>query len=193
MSSTVDGVGIADAPASGEIDRRTILKLGLFGTIAAMGGLVVKNLADYMGEFGISPTGAVFTGHTGQFHPGMTPIHFMSPYGRFGFWLVYIIPEYGGEGQHEGLLALADILDYGRSPARWRQDLSINGQTGYFVGAFRCSQFTYSGVRIFGPASRNMDTMEIEINKFGNVIVHTRRVAKGGSSPGANAARAVRI
>jgi hypothetical protein len=141
----------------------------------------------------ISLPDAVFVGHVSRLPPGMQPVHFDAPHRPGGFWVVHIIPEYGGEGRYEGLLALADLLDGGRNPARWREDLAYEGHAGLFQGAFRCARFSYAGGRVFGPAPRNMDTMEIEINKDGYVTVHTMRVKKGGQTPIENAARAVPI
>src|SRR4051812_19273024 len=111
-SSTTNGLGIIEAPAREEIDRRMLLKLGLFGTVAAMVGLVAKNIAGYFSTLNVPPSGPVMVGHLTKFPPGMHPVHTDSPFTRMGFWLVHIIPEFGGEGKFEGLLALRDRIGW---------------------------------------------------------------------------------
>jgi cytochrome b6-f complex iron-sulfur subunit len=59
-------------------------------------------------------------------------------------------------------------------------------------GWFRCpchgSTYTDAGIRVYGPAPRPLDTMELTV-AGGNVIVDTGKITKGGPD---NAERAVR-
>jgi cytochrome b6-f complex iron-sulfur subunit len=61
-------------------------------------------------------------------------------------------------------------------------------------GWFRCpchgSTYTDAGVRVFGPAPRSMDTMEISVDASGRVTVNTGSVTNGAPD---NPDRALRI
>ena len=52
------------------------------------------------------------------------------------------------------------------------------------TGWFRCpchgSTYTRGGIRVFGPAPRPMDTMEISVNSDGSLVVNTGNIKKGG-------------
>jgi cytochrome b6-f complex iron-sulfur subunit len=60
-------------------------------------------------------------------------------------------------------------------------------------GWFRCpchgSTYTDSGVRVFGPAPRSMDTMDISVSG-GRLAVNTGSITPGGPD---NANRAIRV
>jgi cytochrome b6-f complex iron-sulfur subunit len=61
-------------------------------------------------------------------------------------------------------------------------------------GWFRCpchgSTFTEAGIRVFGPAQRSMDTMDVVVGEGGRLTVDTGKITPGGPD---NPNRAVRI
>ena len=87
----------------------------------------------------------------------------------------------GGEG---GLMALYWKCPHLGCTVPW--NASFNGaQVGFpgVVGWFRCpchgSTYSRAGIRVFGPAPRPMDTMEVTTNSDGSININTGAITNG--------------
>jgi cytochrome b6-f complex iron-sulfur subunit len=115
------------------------------------------------------------------------------------FWLVNLAP---GEGRQHGddrpapggLLALSWVCPHRGCAIAWRPDFAWQDgdDAPRRVGWFACpccgAVFTKAGVRIFGPAPRSMDTMEIDVGAGGRITVQSGKRRNGDAD---NPSRAV--
>lgn len=105
------------------------------------------------------------------------------------FWLSNLsgaqgdVLQVGGTG---GLLALYWKCPHLGCTVPW--NAAFNGASVNFpgiVGWFRCpchgSTYSKAGVRVFGPAPRPLDTMDLSINSDGSLGVNTGRITFGNS------------
>jgi cytochrome b6-f complex iron-sulfur subunit len=161
-----------------EISRRSLVGvtfwLGLGGTLAASVGVMF----DFLWPRGITGFGSVMSpGTIDQFPPGTkTPI----PQGKF--WLVNLTEEQGGPG----FLALWWKCPHLGCTVPWVPTFNfVNPNTGeQSTGWFRCpchgSTYNDAGVRVYGPAPRSMDRMELTIDPgTGRISVNTGSIEKG--------------
>ncbi len=114
--------------------------------------------------------------------PGGPPLQVV----RGKFWLVNLQPGEGvsgelGEASDGGLLALWQKCPHLGCTVPWREDFVFGGNTGWFRCPCHGSTYTKGGVRVFGPAPRPMDTMLIEKQADGSVIVQTGDITQGGN------------
>jgi cytochrome b6-f complex iron-sulfur subunit len=170
------------------VSRRTLMRIGFWTglglALAGSGGVALYELYP-RGITGFG--GKVSPGKVSDFPPG-SKTHFLE--GRF--WLVYLTEEQGGSG----LLALWQKCPHLGCTVPWRADFTFTDpRTGdKKKGWFRCpchgSTYTDAGVRVFGPAPRSMDTMAVDIQEGGRIIVDTGAITKGSDS---NPSRAVKV
>lgn len=112
--------------------------------------------------------------------------------GEGRFWLVNLTAEQGGPG----LLALWWKCPHLGCTVPWQPAFVWpDPSTGALKsGWFRCpchgSTYTDAGVRVYGPAPRSMDTMEITVSGGGDLTVNTGARVNGGPD---NADRVVRV
>jgi cytochrome b6-f complex iron-sulfur subunit len=105
------------------------------------------------------------------------------------FWLSNLngpqgdVLQVGGTG---GLMALYWKCPHLGCSVPWNP--SFNGATVNFPGVlgwFRCpchgSTYSRAGVRVFGPAPRPMDTMEVTTNGDGSINVNTGKITRGAA------------
>ncbi len=108
------------------------------------------------------------------------------------FWLVNLTADQGGPG----LLALWWRCPHLGCTVPWRPTFVWPDPTtgGPKPGWFRCpchgSTYTDAGVRVFGPAPRSMDTMDLTVNGDGSLSVDTGKRTNGSPT---NPDRAIRI
>ena len=100
------------------------------------------------------------------------------------FWLTHLragAGTHGGFGFEgdTGLLALWWKCPHLGCTVPWRGNFNFEGVTGWFRCPCHGSTYTPAGVRVFGPAPRPMDTMEITINDDGSLTVDTGVIRKG--------------
>jgi cytochrome b6-f complex iron-sulfur subunit len=94
---------------------------------------------------------------------------------------VNLTEEQGGPG----FLALWWKCPHLGCTVPWRETFSfVDPATGASTqGWFRCpchgSTYNHAGVRVFGPAPRSMDRMELTIDGSGNITVNTGAITKG--------------
>jgi cytochrome b6-f complex iron-sulfur subunit len=87
-----------------------------------------------------------------------------------------------------GLLALYRKCPHLGCTVPWRDDASFHDLHGVFLCPCHGSTYTKAGVRLFGPAPRSMDTMAVEVQKSGAIVVQTGDITEGGAD---NPSRAV--
>ena len=109
------------------------------------------------------------------------------------FWLVHLEAGSGthagfGEPGGTGLVALFWKCPHLGCTVPWRATFNFEGATGWFRCPCHGSTYTRAGVRVFGPAPRPLDTMQITVNADGSLTVNTGAITKGGQD---NPARAV--
>jgi cytochrome b6-f complex iron-sulfur subunit len=155
-----------------------------------MGAVALAQFTDFFWPRGVAGFGGKVTaGKVADFPPGGEPKH--NNEGRF--WMVHITPQKGGEGQYQGLLALWHKCPHLGCTVPWRADFAFQGTTGWFRCPCHGSTYTYAGVRVFGPAPRSMDTMEITVDASGNIVVNTGNIKPGGTTAMDNPSRAVKV
>jgi len=108
------------------------------------------------------------------------------------FWLVNLTAEQGGPG----LLALWWKCPHLGCTVPWRPSFVWPDPTtgAPTQGWFRCpchgSTYTHAGVRVYGPAPRSMDTMDLVVNGNGSLTVNTGAITNGAPD---NPERAVQL
>lgn len=168
-----------------KVARRSFLRVSAFAGLTLMvGGL----LSGFLGFFNLrNPTGfggVVNVPSSVIPRPGAEP--FRSSEGKF--WLVNLNGAEGdvlGAGGTGGLLALYWKCPHLGCTVPWNGTFSgaaVNypGITGWFRCPCHGSTYTKAGIRVFGPAPRPMDTMELTIGS-GTVNVNTGKITGGGA------------
>lgn len=161
-----------------QISRRSLV--GITFWLGLGGGLAtgVGALFNMLWPRGITGFGSVVSAGTlDQFPPGTkTKIN------AGHFWLVNLTAEQGGPG----MLALWWKCPHLGCTVPWRDDFSfVNPDTGVAKrGWFRCpchgSTYTDAGVRVYGPAPRSMDHMDLTVDPdTKRISVNTGAVTKG--------------
>jgi len=174
-------------PGQPVVSRRAVLRAGFWtGIGAAISGAVAASVnllypgrvSGFGGRVAVSAANIPPPGGKAQV-----------PEGRF--WLANLTEDQGGPG----LLALWWKCPHLGCTVPWRESfIWPDATTGApKQGWFRCpchgSTYTDAGIRVYGPAPRPLDTMELRV-AGGNVIVDTGKITRGGPD---NAERAVRI
>ena len=173
-------------PGTPVVTRRRVLQIGVW---AGIGAAVAASAASFL-HF-VYPRKVSGFGGTVSVAAAAVPApgqKVQIPAGRF--WLVSLTEEQGGPG----LLALWWKCPHLGCTVPWKPNFVWpDPATGANkLGWFRCpchgSTYTDAGVRVFGPAPRSMDTMDLSVGDDGRVSVDT-----GSTTPGApdNADRAV--
>lgn len=167
-----------------KIARRSFLRVSAFAGLSLFLGAM---LASFLGFFNLrKPTGfgGVVNVAANQIPVvGAEPVRISA--GKF--WLVNLEGAEGdvlGVGGTGGLLALYWKCPHLGCTVPW--NAAFNGAQVNFpgvVGWFRCpchgSTYSKAGIRVFGPAPRPLDTMDIAINADGSLGVNTGRIAFG--------------
>ena len=123
--------------------------------------------------------GPVAAGKVGEYAKGANPRHFLD--GQF--FVANLDPtetRAGGAGGGSGLIALWHKCPHLGCTVPWRPEFTFEGDKGWFRCPCHGSTYTKSGVRVFGPAPRSLDTMLIQVDGSGNVTVQTGTRVPGG-------------
>lgn len=171
---------IAAAPIDPDVSRRTFIRgsfwAGLGVTLLGSVGLFL----DYFYPRNVKGFGGpVPAGKVTDFPRGGEPKHFAE--GQF--WLANLDPGRAGEngtGGASGLMALWRKCPHLGCTVPWRANFSFRSEQGWYRCPCHGSTYSMSGVRVFGPAPRSMDTMAIEIDDAGNITVQTGSITPGG-------------
>ena len=161
------------------VTRRGILRITFWAGLGAGIAAIAGSTIDFLYPRGITGFGGIVNapGTVSTYAPGTkTPI----PEGKF--WLVNLTAEQGGPG----FMALWWKCPHLGCTVPWREAFSFpDPDTGADKrGWFRCpchgSTYNDAGVRVFGPAPRSMDHMELTIDpNSGRISVNTGAITKG--------------
>jgi len=166
----------------GQVTRRQLLRVSFWGffTFGLTGGLGAF-LSNFWprGVTGFGGRITVGTGAVPDVGADPAPIQI----GKF-----YLAHLRAGDGTHagfglegdQGLLALWWKCPHLGCTIPWRPGFPFEGVTGWFRCPCHGSTYTRGGIRVFGPAPRPMDTMEITVNSDGSLTVNTGNIKKGG-------------
>jgi cytochrome b6-f complex iron-sulfur subunit len=164
-----------------EMNRRQFMKASFWG---GMGFGLTGALAAFMSFFW--PRGVQGFGGKVPVSAALVPNEGDSPArittGKF--WLTNLeagAGTHGGFGFEgdAGLVALWWKCPHLGCTVPWRETFNFEGVSGWFRCPCHGSTYTRAGVRVFGPAPRPMDTMEITVNADGSLTVDTGVVRKG--------------
>lgn len=172
------------------IGRRRLLVASFWASIGAalVGGastllntVYPRNVAGFGGPIVVPPNAIPA--------PGDPP----KPVVEGRFLLVNLAPAEGSAPGDDhaasgGLLALYRKCPHLGCTVPWRQDAAYQQLRGVFLCPCHGSTYTKAGVRLFGPAPRSMDTMAIEVQKSGAIVVQTGDITAGAAD---NPSRAV--
>ncbi|RLT28095.1 MAG: hypothetical protein DWI48_01690 [Chloroflexi bacterium] len=163
-----------------EASRRSFIRGSFMGGLglALLGS--VGLLVDYLYPRGVRGFGGpVAAGKITDYKKGAEPKHFLD--GQF--YVTNLDPaekRAGGSGGGDGLIALWHKCPHLGCTVPWRPEFDYEGDKGWFRCPCHGSTYTKAGVRVFGPAPRPMDTMKIEVDAAGNVVVQTGVRTLGG-------------
>jgi cytochrome b6-f complex iron-sulfur subunit len=173
------GAAIAiERPQAKQISRRSLLHITFWSALGAGLLATVGSIIDFLYPRGIVGFGGVVTaGTVDQFPPGSkTEV----PAGKF--WLVHLTAEQGGPGY----LALWWKCPHLGCTVPWRDNFpfvdpaSGESRRGWFRCPCHGSTYNDAGVRVFGPAPRSLDRMEITIDPAsGRIDVNTGSIERG--------------
>ncbi|HLF78102.1 MAG TPA: ubiquinol-cytochrome c reductase iron-sulfur subunit [Dehalococcoidia bacterium] len=163
---------------TGQVSRRNVLRFTFWTGLGAGLLAIAASTVDMLYPRGIKGFGGVVqAGTTDQFPPGTK-----KQIAEGKFWLINLTAEQGGPGY----LALWQKCPHLGCTVPWRDNFTFaDPATGQDKrGWFRCpchgSTYSDSGVRVFGPAPRSMDRMELTIDPNSKRIsVNTGKISKG--------------
>jgi cytochrome b6-f complex iron-sulfur subunit len=184
----------SDSPARRRISRRRLLAASFWTGIVAMSAGVLTTVANMVWPRRVSP----FGGPVGVL-PGEIPRPGDPPRRNFDghFLLVNLEPDEGRIAGNDtpapgGLLALWWKCPHLGCTVPWNGSFRLPQDPLGRVGWFRCpchmSTYTRARVRVFGPATRSMDTMAISVTADGSLIVDSGAITPGDTD---NPSRAV--
>lgn len=185
----------APEPTSRRFGRRGVLRAAFWASLAAMLGGGAASLLNSIYPRGVSGFGgAVAVPAAAIPEPGGAPRQILE--GRC--YLVHLLPDEGrvaedAEPAPGGLVALWWKCPHLGCTVPWKEGFTSPqfdplNRRGFFNCNCHGSTYTKAGALVKGPASRAMDTMEIEVGRDG-VVVRTDKIVKGDNS---NPRRAVR-
>ncbi len=161
-----------------QVSRRSLIQITFWAGLGSGLLAIAAAMVDFLYPRGIIGFGGVVTAGTiEQFPPGTK-----TAVAAGKFWLVSLTEEQGGPGY----LALWWKCPHLGCTVPWRDGFSwpdpVTKQNTR--GWFRCpchgSTYNHAGVRVFGPAPRSMDRMEVTIDPAtGRVDVNTGSISKG--------------
>jgi len=164
--------------------RRQALRGGVF---AALGGFVILQVGSFLNLLNprhITGFGGVVKVASANIpKPGDDPKKIFE--GKF--YLVNLKPGEGGHGsvpgsEKGGLVALYQKCVHLGCTVPWRPEFDFEGEKGWFRCPCHGSTYTKGGARVFGPAPRSLDTMDVTINGDGSATVNTGKITKGDTN-----------
>jgi cytochrome b6-f complex iron-sulfur subunit len=173
-----------ERPVRVMVKRRQVLRGGVF---ASLGGFVVLLLGSFVNFFNprhVTGFGGVVKVPAGAVpKPGTDPVKVFE--GKF--YLVNLKPGEGGHAgvpgsEKGGLVALYQKCVHLGCTVPWRPEFEFEGEKGWFRCPCHGSTYTKGGARVFGPAPRSLDTMDLTINGDGSVTVNTGKITPGDTN-----------
>ena len=176
-------VAVAEVPAPPRLlGRRAFIRGGFWGGLAVSGVASAFGLWNLLWPRRITGFGTTIKVPVDRIpKPGDPPSYYIE--GRF--YLVNLRPDEGafkdfGKPGPGGLLALWQKCPHLGCRVPWRSDFNFEGEPGWFRCPCHGSTYTKAGIRVFGPAPRPMDTMALEMDPQGNLLVNTGKITPGG-------------
>ncbi len=180
---TVIAARAVDAPRA--VTRRAVLKAAFWTSLGAAALAIPATVINTLWPRQVEAFGGPVV-----VSPSLVPEPGDPPTPNFDghFLLVNLAPDEGRIAGDEaaaagGVLALWWKCPHLGCTVPWAEQYTHNDGTGR-RGWFRCpchgSTYTKAGVRVYGPAPRSMDTMLIEVDDRGNLVVQTGDRLPGG-------------
>jgi cytochrome b6-f complex iron-sulfur subunit len=165
------GAVIALERAEGkQVTRRGLLRITFWTGFGAGLLALAASMIDYLYPRNVKGFGSVVdAGAVADFAPGSKTRN-----SEGHFWLVNLTAEQGGPG----FLALWWKCPHLGCTVPWRDEFVFEGKSGWFRCPCHGSTYNDAGVRVFGPAPRSMDRMELSI-AGGRISVDSGSVEKG--------------
>ena len=195
-SRRTDAVNPGAVPAAAvssleaDVSRRAFIRTSFWGGLGVTLLGSVGMLLDFLYPRNVKGFGGpVPAGNIRELAQGADP----KAFSEGQFWLTNLDPaetRLGGSGGGEGLIALWRKCPHLGCTVPWRSTFEYGGDQGWFRCPCHGSTYTKAGVRVYGPAPRSMDTMEITIDDAGNIVVNTGAITPGGPD---NPTRALKI
>jgi cytochrome b6-f complex iron-sulfur subunit len=101
----------------------------------------------------------------------------------------FVTPEIQ-PSQAGGILVLYQKCPHLGCAVPWRPEFEFEGVKSWFRCPCHGSTYTKAGIRVFGPAPRPMDYMEVKVNNDGSLDIDTSKIFKGSNT---NAQAAVKL
>lgn len=181
----VGGPSVPTRPGARGVTRRGILKLGFWVSIFAALGGAGATLMNMLYPRKTEPFGGPVAVQASDIpRPGAAPKQNIEGH----FLLVNLARDEGKIAGDEapsagGLLALWWKCPHLGCTVPWKETFVSPYDPENRRGWFNCnchgSTYTRAGVRIYGPAPRSMDTMQITAAKDGGIIVNTGKRTDG--------------
>ena len=169
-------VAKASPPRKRVVSRRMVLMGGFWSSLflALLG--VLGSPLDFLWPRKLEAFGLTYVVPADQVPPpGGDPVRFSV--GRF--YLSHLAA--GQEGSPGGILAIYQKCTHLGCTVPWRPDFQFGATKGWFRCPCHGSTYTKgAAILVFGPAPRPLDTMEVQVQENGAVVVNTGRIAKGG-------------
>jgi cytochrome b6-f complex iron-sulfur subunit len=173
--------GSASEPDTGSprrpmVSRRVFVLGGFWVGIGLAAAAAVGSTLDFMWPRKITGFGAPVSVKDSEIPgPGEDPVKVTE--GRF--LLGNLAP--GAAGSAGGLLALYQKCPHLGCTVEYRPDFEYAGKKGWFRCPCHGSTFTKDGgILVWGPSSRDMDTMRIDVNPEGGIVVDSGDITEGG-------------
>jgi len=170
------------APIEMDVSRRNFLRASFWTGLGVTLGGGVALFVDFFYPRNVKGFGGpVAAGNVTEYLRGAPPV--ANSAGQF--WIANLDPTDmadNGTGGGEGLIALWRKCPHLGCTVPWLPGASVevSSDTSWYQCPCHGSTYTKSGIRVFGPAPRSMDTMAIEIDDAGNVTVQTGSITSGG-------------
>jgi len=164
-------------PKRGLLTRRVFMIGGFWSVLfATIMGLLGAPL-DFMWPRKIEAFGSPYVVPAAEVPPeGGEPVRF--PTGRF--YLSHLAA--GQEGSGGGILAIYQKCTHLGCTVPWRPEFEFNDTKGWYRCPCHGSTYTRgAAILVSGPAPRPLDTMQVEVNGNGDVVVNTGMIARGAT------------
>ena len=177
----VEVVGREDREVRATIQRRQLLRGGVFGSLLGFLILMIGSFANFFNPRHVKGFGGVIAIRPSDVpKPGDGPKYFIDMKG----YIVNLKPGEGGHGsvpgsQKGGLVALYQKCPHLGCTVPWRPEFEFEGEKAWFRCPCHGSTYTRGGARVFGPAPRSMDTFDLTIGSDGLLSVNTGKITLG--------------